>query len=734
MENLEQFLAGLSEINPNIDAALIERAYRKAEEMHEGQFRKSGEPYLVHPIEVAKILAHLGMDETTIVAGLLHDAVEDTPYSQEEITRDFGKDVALLVDGVTKLGSLVTEGKEERQAENLRKMFLAMSKDIRVLLIKLADRLHNLRTINYMNHDQIMYKCRETLEIYAPLCGRLGIFAMKFELEDIALKHLDPEAYFELANQVKMKKIEREESIGRVIGEIKQSLDELKIAYEITGRSKHFYSIYRKMKYQHKQLEEIFDLTAVRIIVETVRDCYAALGAVHAMWKPLPGRFKDYIAMPKPNLYQSLHTTVLSDKGNPFEIQIRTRSMHRIAEYGIAAHWKYKEGLGASAAGQEEVKLAWLRQTMEWQKDMNDPREFMETLKMDLFSNQVFVFTPKGDVIELPAGSTPLDFAFKIHSGVGVKCVGAKVNGKMVPIDYSLKNGEIIEIITSSNSKGPGVDWLRIAKTSNARSKIRQWLKRENRGESAERGRDLLERAVKRKGFEPQTILRAQWLQRVSKQLNYASPDEMYGAVSHGGVVLSKVVNALAEICDEETQTAAKRVLREKERADAAYARKQSEIAHRKRTDVRVKGVRNLLIHLGRCCNPVPGDEITGFITKGKGVTVHRADCPNIIHIPEEEKGRLIEVEWEYDELDRDRSYDSDVAISADDRKGLLSDISRVCEDMDVHITGVNAKSGNDGAVYIIMTLSISNTSQMEKILLSLRGVAGVEDAHRATG
>jgi GTP pyrophosphokinase len=732
METREQFLAGLAEINPNIDTALIGRAYRKAEEVHEGQLRKSGEPYLVHPIEVSKILAHLGMDETTVVAGLLHDAAEDTPYSQADIARDFGEDVALLVDGVTKLGSLVTEGREERQAENLRKMFLAMSKDIRVLLIKLADRLHNLRTINYMNHDQIMYKCRETLEIYAPLSGRLGIFAVKFELEDIALKHLDPDAYFDLANQVKMKKLEREETINRVIGEIRQSLNELGIDYEITGRSKHFYSIYRKMKYQHKQLDEIFDLTAVRIIVETVKDCYAALGAVHAMWKPLPGRFKDYIAMPKPNLYQSLHTTVLSDKGNPFEIQIRTRSMHRIAEYGIAAHWKYKEGLDGAA--QEEVKLAWLRQTLEWQQDMHDPREFMETLKMDLFSNQVFVFTPKGDVIELPAGSTPLDFAFKIHSGVGVKCVGAKVNGKMVPIDYSLKNGEIIEIITSSNSKGPGVDWLRIAKTSNARSKIRQWLKRENRSENAERGRDLLERAVKRKGFEPQTLLLNRRIHRVYKQLNYTTAEEMYSAVSHGGVMLSKVVNALTDIHEEETQAAAKRAAREKEHAEAAAARRQSEAAQKERTDVRVKGVRNLLIHLGKCCNPVPGDEITGFITKGKGVTVHRADCPNILHIPEEEKGRLIEVEWEYDGDPDKRYYDSDVAISADDRKGLLSDISRVCEDMDVHITGVNAKSGNDGAVYIIMTLSISNTSQMDKVLSSLRGVAGVADAHRATG
>jgi guanosine-3',5'-bis(diphosphate) 3'-pyrophosphohydrolase len=434
MDLLEKFTSELLQINPNINVELIEKAYKKAKEYHEGQLRESGEPYLVHPVEVAKILAELGMDENTLVAGLLHDTVEDTDYSQEALIKDFGEEVALLVDGVTKLKSLVYESKEERQAENLRKMFLAMSKDIRVLIIKLADRLHNLRTINYMSEDQIKEKCRETLEIYAPLASRLGIFTLKFEMEDIALKHLDPKAYYDLVRQVKSKKQQREDYINKVIAEIKESLDELKIKSEITGRSKHFYSIYRKMKYQNRQLDEIFDLTAIRIIVENIKDCYAVLGIVHTMWKPIPGRFKDYIAMPKPNRYQSLHTTVIGDNGDPFEIQIRTHEMHRIAEYGIAAHWKYKEGVSED---KDEGKLAWLRQTLEWQKDLNDPKEFMETLKVDLFSNQVFVFTPKGDVIELPAGSTPLDFAFKIHSAIGAKCVGAKVNGKMVPIGWS---------------------------------------------------------------------------------------------------------------------------------------------------------------------------------------------------------------------------------------------------------------------------------------------------------
>jgi GTP pyrophosphokinase len=723
---MEQFLDELLAINPNIDIELIEKAYKKAEQMHEGQLRKSGEPYLVHPMAVAKILADLGMDENTIIAGLLHDAVEDTPYSLADLLKDFGGEAALLVDGVTKLGSLVIESKEERQAENLRKMFLAMSKDIRVLIIKLADRLHNLRTINYMNENQIRDKCKETLEIYAPLASRLGIFAMKFELEDIALKYLDPEAYVDLANQLKVKKAEREQNIGRVIGEIKEALNELDINYDIYGRSKHFYSIYRKMKYQNRQLDEIFDLTAVRIIVDTVKDCYAVLGVVHTMWKPIPGRFKDYIAMPKPNRYQSLHTTVLGDRAEPFEIQIRTYAMHRVAEYGIAAHWKYKEGV---SAGHEEVKLAWLRQTLEWQKDMNDPKEFMETLKVDLFSNQVFVFTPKGDVIELPAGSTPLDFAFKIHSGVGAKCVGAKVNGKMVPIDYTLKNGEIVDIITSSNSKGPSIDWLKIAKTSNARSKIRQWLKKENRPENVERGRELLERAIKRKGMDPQTVVKPAWILRLSKNLNYSGVEDMYNSICRGGTVLSKAVNALLGIYEEESQAIAKRAEREKEREEAAEARRQREERRKDRADVAVKGVDNLLIRLAKCCNPVRGDDIIGYISKGKGVTVHRADCPNILSIQEEERGRLIDVEWA--DHGGEKDYEADIAITAGERKGLFSDISKVCEDIDVRISAVNTKSAKDGVMGITLTLSVSDSWQIEKILSALKGVEGVEDVHR---
>jgi guanosine-3',5'-bis(diphosphate) 3'-pyrophosphohydrolase len=723
MDLLEKFTSELLQINPNINVELIEKAYKKAKEYHEGQLRESGEPYLVHPVEVAKILAELGMDENTLVAGLLHDTVEDTDYSQEALIKDFGEEVALLVDGVTKLKSLVYESKEERQAENLRKMFLEMSKDIRVLIIKLADRLHNLRTINYMSEDQIKEKCRETLEIYAPLASRLGIFTLKFEMEDIALKHLDPKAYYDLVRQVKSKKQQREDYINKVIAEIKESLDELKIKSEITGRSKHFYSIYRKMKYQNRQLDEIFDLTAIRIIVENIKDCYAVLGIVHTMWKPIPGRFKDYIAMPKPNRYQSLHTTVIGDNGDPFEIQIRTHEMHRIAEYGIAAHWKYKEGVSED---KDEGKLAWLRQTLEWQKDLNDPKEFMETLKVDLFSNQVFVFTPKGDVIELPAGSTPLDFAFKIHSAIGAKCVGAKVNGKMVPIDHTLTNGNIVEIITSSHSKGPSIDWLKIAKTSNARNKIKQWLKKENRSDSTERGKDMLEKYVRRKGYDRQQILKNQYLNRCAKNYNLSSIDDLYTAIGSGGLLLSKVVSMLLKYYHDDKQ--AELIRKQKSEKSSEEGRKR--IKNKEPTGVTVKGIDNLLIRFSKCCNPVPGDKIIGFITKGRGISVHRKDCINIISMPEEEKQRFIEVEW--DKQKENMSYDSDIHIIAEDRKGLFADLSRACEDMDVHIAGVNAKSAKDGVINITMTLSISNTSQIEKILRTLRGVQGVIDVYRA--
>jgi len=726
---MEQFLDDLFAINPNYDVELISKAYKKAEKMHEGQLRKSGEPYLIHPVAVAKILAEIGMDENTIVAGLLHDVVEDTPYTKEDLKEDFGEEIMLLVDGVTKLSSIVFESKEERQAENLRKMFLAMSKDIRVLIIKLADRLHNLRTINYMNENKIIDKCRETLEIYAPLASRLGIYTMKFELEDIALKCLDKEAYYELVNAVKAKKEEREELINQVIDEIKSSLDDLKIHYDINGRSKHFYSIYKKMKYQHKQIDEIFDLTAVRIIVDTIKDCYAVLGIVHTMWKPIPGRFKDYIAMPKPNMYQSLHTTVIGDNGEPFEIQIRTYDMHKVAELGIAAHWKYKEGISSKEVNGEEVKLAWLRQTLEWQKEMNDPKEFMETLKVDLFASQVFVFTPGGDVIELPAGSTPLDFAFKIHSAVGYKCVGAKVNGKMVPIDHRLENGNIVEIVTSSNSKGPSTDWLKIAKSSHARNKIRGFLKKENKSDNVEKGKDLLEKYLRKKGYDPIHIMKNSYINKLVKNLNLTSHDDLFTQVSYGGAFLGRVAITLIGYFHEEKQEELKKTENNITNI-TVNEKKKKQNNNKDQTGVSVKGVDNLLIRFSRCCNPVPGDEIVGFITKGRGISVHRKDCVNILTMPEIERNRFIEVEWDANE--DTKSYNADICILSEDRKGLFSDLSRVCEDMDVHITGVNAKSAKDQIINITMTLSISNTNQMEKVLRSLRSVPGVADVYRA--
>ena len=723
VEKMDEFLEYLKGLNPNYDLEIIKKAYLTAATMHKNQLRKSGEPYIIHPVETAKILAQLGMDEQTIVAGLLHDVVEDTPYTEEQLTEEFGSEVALLVDGVTKLGNLVFETKEEAQAENMRKMFLAMSKDIRVLIIKLSDRLHNMRTIDYMPPNKIKEKCRETLEIYAPLANRLGMFNMKFELEDIALKHLEPEFYSNLAKQINQRKEEREQQINKIIEQLKGALDKLNIHYEVKGRSKHFYSIYRKMRDKHKQLDEIFDLMAVRVLVDTVKDCYAVLGVVHTMWRPIPGRFKDYIAMPKSNMYQSLHTTVFGDDEHPFEIQIRTYEMHQIAEYGIAAHWKYKEGIKSD---QEEGKLAWLRQTLEWNKDMDDSKEFMETLKMDLFSNQVFVFTPAGKVIELPAGSTPIDFAYKIHSAVGNKCIGAKINGKMVPIDHVLENGNIVEIITSANSKGPNIDWLKIAKSSNARNKIRQWLKKENKSENEEKGKSMLEKYIRRKGYDPQQIIKTQRINRVAKELKFPNVEDLYSSLGYGGTMLSKVLDLLVKFYDEEKQAELKKLKEIKN-----YEHKPSKKKSENTGGISIKGVDNLLIRLAKCCNPVPGDNIVGFITKGRGVSVHRADCPNITSLPEEERARFIDVEWDIEK--QQATFETEVAIVGEDRKGLFSDLSKICEDMDVHITGVIGKSNNDNTASITLTVQISNVNQISQLISRFKSLMGVIDVYRGS-
>ncbi len=726
-----EFLEQILKSNSKYNTELIGKAFDKAWTLHDGQLRKSGEPYIIHPIHVALILAEMGMDDATIVGGLLHDVVEDTPYTREELVADFGEEIALLVDGVTKLGTIKFESKEEIQAENFRKMFLAMSKDIRVLIIKLADRLHNMRTLEFMKPEKIVEKCNETLEIYAPLASRLGISKVKFELEDLALKYLHPKEFQELKEKVNKRKEEREATINTVIEEIRESLDDMKLHYDIYGRAKHYYSIYKKMKYQHKQIEEIFDLIAVRIIVDNVKDCYAVLGIVHTMWKPIPGRFKDYIAMPKPNMYQSLHTTVIGDSGEPFEIQIRTYEMHKVAEYGIAAHWKYKEGDTSGKASNDDIKLAWLRQSLEWQKDLNDPKDFLETMKMDLFASQVFVFTPRGDVIELPAGSTPLDFAFKIHSAIGCKCVGAKVNGKMVTIDYTLQNGDIVEIVTSSNAAGPSVDWLKIAKSSNARNKIRGWLKKENKSDNIDKGKDLLDKFIRKRGYDPALCAKSIYITRAMKAMNFTSNDDGFNQLSNGGTLVSKFANLLFSYYAEDTKSEVKsndEVMDEIKAAEARKARQQKRSVDS--PGIIVKGTDNLMIKLAKCCNPVPGDEIIGFITKGRGISVHRKDCSNITALPEHEKARFIDVEWE--DLKVGKAYNTDICIIANDRKGILSDISRVCEDMDIHLSGVNAKSGRDGSLNMTITLSISSTQEMQKVLRNLRNIEGVLQVYRA--
>ena len=726
MDDKKEFLDYIKSFNEGYDLELIGRAYDVAAKMHEGQFRKSGEPYLIHPVATAKILAELGMDDSAIVAGLLHDVVEDTNYTKEDMAAEFGEEIAELVDGVTKLGTIVFENKEKRQVENLRKMFLAMSKDIRVLIIKLADRLHNIRTIQFMSEQKIQDKCNETIDIYAPLAARLGMYNVKSEYEDTAMQYLYPKEYKNIADRINARKEERQQLLDHITSELKEALDDMNIHYTIKGRSKHFYSIFKKMKYQNKDLDEIFDLNAVRIIVDSIRDCYAVLGIVHTIWTPIPGRFKDYIAMPKPNMYQSLHTTVIGDEGVPFEIQIRTFEMHRIAEYGIAAHWKYKEGV---TKDKEEVKLAWLRQALEWQKETNDPREFMESLRVDLFSSQVFVFTPAGDVIELPKGSCPLDFAFKIHTDVGAKCIGAKVNGRMVPIDHELQNGDIIEIMTSPNASGPSIDWLKMVKSSTARTKIRQWLKRETKSDDIEKGRQLLEKYLRRKEADVKEATRNANVQRVMKEMNFNTQDEMYNQIANGGSLVGKVGSRLIGYITEEKEE------EKKKEENTIEAMKVSETPkkiprHKDNAGVIVKGMDNLMIRVAKCCNPVPGDDIIGFITKGRGISVHRTDCANMTSLPEEEKLRFIDVEWD---MSQDAEYDAEVTILANDRKGLFSDISKVCESNDIRMTGVHTGTlKTDGTITITLTLAIVNIGQMEKLLLSFKNVPSVIKVYRS--
>jgi len=699
------------------DTELINKAYEFAQKAHEGQLRESGEAYIVHPVQVALILADLGMDAATISAGLLHDVLEDTRYTYDDLLKTFNKEIADLVEGVTKLNKLEFKSKKEAQAENLRKMFIAMSKDARVIMIKLADRLHNMRTLRYLDEGSQHRIAQETIEIYAPLAHRLGIFKIKWELEDLALRYLDPDAYYDLVEKVATKRRQREEYINQVISTLKVKLAETGIDATVDGRPKHFYSIYRKMKYQGKTFEQIYDLMAVRVIVNTIPDCYAALGLVHTIWKPIPGRFKDYIAVPKPNMYQSLHTTVVGPEGEPVEIQIRTWDMHRTAEYGIAAHWKYKEGRSKNT--DLDAKLSWLRQILEWQSEDRDADEFVESLKVDLFSDEVLVFTPKGDVIDLPKGSTPLDFAYAIHSAVGNSCIGAKVNGKIVPLEYELQTGDIVEILTSPIPKGPSLDWLKIVKTSQAKNKINQWFKKEQKAENITKGRELLDKEVKKYGLSLNQLLKPEWVDSIVKKYGFKSFDDICAAVGYGELTPHQV---LAKLIDDYKQS---------HQSDEKIIEEVNKIAPEPKqsvpTAIKVSDIDNVMMRISKCCNPVPGDEIVGYITRGRGISIHRKDCPNVKSGAFEPE-RLIEVKW--DEAPK-AAYDAGIQVTAEDRFGLLADITNTIADAKVVLSSVNARSRQDGVAVINLTVQITGLQQLDKIMKQLRKLPKVMNVER---
>lgn len=737
-ELFEQLLTSVKKYHPSDDTTLIKKAYELAKEAHKDQRRKSGELYIIHPLCVAIILAELELDKETIIAGILHDVVEDTIMTLDELTENFGEEIALLVDGVTKLTQLdySTDSKLEIQAENLRKMFLAMAKDIRVIIIKLADRLHNMRTLQYMKPEKQKEKARETMDIYAPLAQRLGISKIKIELDDLALKYLKPDVYYDLVEKIVYRKSAREEYVNRIADDVKKHIDDAGIHADVYGRVKHFFSIYKKMVNQDKTIDQIYDLFAVRIIVKTIPECYAALGVIHEMYTPIPGRFKDYIAMPKANMYQSLHTTLIGPTGQPFEIQIRTEEMHRTAEYGIAAHWKYKEASdGKKVEAQEEEKLSWLRQILEWQRDMSDNQEFLSLLKSDLnlFSDSVYCFTPTGEVKNLAHGSTPIDFAYSIHSAVGNRMIGARVNGKLVPIDYQIQNGDRIEILTSQNSKGPSRDWLAVVKTTQAKNKINQWFKNQLKEENISKGKELLQNYCKIRSVQIAMYNKPEYQTKVMRKYGFKDWESVLAAIGHGGLKEGQVVNKLIDEYNKEHPKVLtdQNVLESIEEASHA-APKPSQA---RKGGIVVKGTRDVAVRYSKCCSPVPGDEIVGFITRGRGVSIHRTDCINMLNLPEIDRARLVEAEWqESDETSTSEVYSTEINIYGNNRSGLLVDVSKVLTERKIDIKSVNVRTSKQGTATISMSFDIRSTEELTEILERLKRVPSVLDVERATG
>ncbi len=721
-EQYQRLIAKLDSYGKEYNRELLDKAHEIAIKAHYGQKRSSGEPFVTHPLEVAFILAEMEMDATTIAAGMLHDTVEDSSFTYEFTLKNFGEEVANLVDGVTKLAKLPYTNKQKIQAENFRKMFLAMSRDIRVIIIKLADRLHNMRTLKFKPKDKQIEIARETLDIYAPLAHRLGIYKIKWELEDLCFRYLKEKEYYELVEKISIKRKEREDYIAQIIKTVTEKAEELSIKTYIDGRPKHLYSIFNKMLSQNKELDQIFDLFAIRVIVDTVKDCYAVLGLVHEQYKPMPGRFKDYISMPKPNMYQSLHSTLIGSEGIPFEVQIRTWEMHRVAEVGIAAHWKYKDEVKQDS--DFDGKLPWLRQLLDWQNETPDPDEFMENLKIDLFTDEVFVFTPKGDVKSLKAGSTPIDFAYSIHSAIGNRMIGAKINGRIVTLEYELNNGDIVEIITSSASRGPSRDWLKKAKTSQARNKINQWFKKERREENIDRGKDILEREFKKQGITPQQLLKSDYLEPALKKYNLHSLDDVYASIGLDTITARKVISRLNEEYRKTLPPEEQKKLLLEADKNKPVKKKQPQ---KPESGVIVKGVDNCLVRLSKCCNPVPGDNIVGYITRGRGVSVHRSDCINVINAIDGDT-RLIDVSWYKGKA---TAYQAELSIKAYDRTQLLLELTNVIGDLKIPIKAINARTSKDNVAIMNITVEIIDTEQLDKIINRIRRVQGVFEINR---